>query len=496
MFGFLRVKSCGLSEGDREAYRASFCSTCHSLRDFGGWWSSLATNYDITLWVALAQSLDLQEPPILSKPCTALPLRQVKAYSLEPRLGATASALNLALIGAKIRDNAEDGPSRWWGLADGAFAERREKAENYLRNSGFPVELIQELPKSQSLAEASSPQSLETLALPTRRVMSAVFAHLSELLQLPQTRSGLSRLGWSVGGYLYLWDALTDFEDDLRGGQFNAMMAVPEAQKSIKEHLWLEIQGMERELKSLPIQRNAGIYDRLLASLRQKLEARLPAPLELSRLQRLSSSRAAFLRTQDCDCCDVGCCGDGCCCEMDCCACDGDGCGPECCDMKCCNCGGGGGDSECCCAAGECCCDLDCCCCCYDDDTAGIRNSGGTSEAKLDYSIVCPGCGYGMREVKAGGTLIDACSRCGGVWLDDQELSALSKMRWLPRSLAKIKASQPHYRGVPEGQRSCPRCREVLQVVDFAGITVDACGSCQGLYLDNGELKQVLQRAR
>lgn len=43
----------------------------------------------------------------------------------------------------------------------------------------------------------------------------------------------------------------------------------------------------------------------------------------------------------------------------------------------------------------------------------------------------------------------------------------------------------------------CPRCQEsVLDEREREGVTVDACPSCRGIWLDRGELERLVARAR
>lgn len=338
MFGLLRIKSCGLPEDDRLSYKATFCSACHAMHQFGGWWSSLATNYDITLWLALAQALDRQERAQVRKPCTAVPIQKVTVYELDTKVAATAAALNLALVGAKIRDNRDDG-SALWGVADSAFSKKREKAERYLSEGGFPVGVIQELAAQQSQAEAAPNPTLDSLAKATRVMMGETFAHLSGLLELPELRDDLSRLGVAVGGFVYLWDAALDQKQDLRKGSFNALAATDTGDSVARDRLRHELNLIEQGLDRLPLLRQQAIFTGLLKSLRSKVAKQFPQT-SVGGPRRMEASQAAFVKAQDCDCCEFGCSG---CCEVDMCPCGKDGCGVKCC--KCCDC-----------------CDVCCCC--------------------------------------------------------------------------------------------------------------------------------------
>jgi hypothetical protein len=48
----------------------------------------------------------------------------------------------------------------------------------------------------------------------------------------------------------------------------------------------------------------------------------------------------------------------------------------------------------------------------------------------------------------------------------------------------KAKLKELHY-------MHCPKCGNKLIEIDYRGIEVDKCSSCQGIWLDAGELEQV-----
>jgi len=41
----------------------------------------------------------------------------------------------------------------------------------------------------------------------------------------------------------------------------------------------------------------------------------------------------------------------------------------------------------------------------------------------------------------------------------------------------------------------CPACKEVLVVLELSGVEIDRCTSCGGIWLDSGELEQILALA-
>lgn len=39
----------------------------------------------------------------------------------------------------------------------------------------------------------------------------------------------------------------------------------------------------------------------------------------------------------------------------------------------------------------------------------------------------------------------------------------------------------------------CPKCAEVMMIVDRQGVHIDYCPKCQGVFLDRGELEKLIQ---
>lgn len=42
----------------------------------------------------------------------------------------------------------------------------------------------------------------------------------------------------------------------------------------------------------------------------------------------------------------------------------------------------------------------------------------------------------------------------------------------------------------------CPKCGDTMKEVEMAGLRVDKCGGCSGLYFDSGELEMLLKSSK
>lgn len=110
----------------------------------------------------------------------------------------------------------------------------------------------------------------------------------------------------------------------------------------------------------------------------------------------------------------------------------------------------------------------------------------------------CPCCRHGMTSVKVKRVTVDVCaSGCGGVWFDEGELERFDDQEEYAPSLMTRPVSNASVVVNKSAERRCPRClgralgREVYNH-DFA-VEFDHCASCDGTFLDLGELSQLRQ---
>ncbi len=108
----------------------------------------------------------------------------------------------------------------------------------------------------------------------------------------------------------------------------------------------------------------------------------------------------------------------------------------------------------------------------------------------------CVRCKTDMKKNNLRGVLVDHCSNCDGIWLDEGELDALQQ--GMQKSPGEIRAEgreemlDERRRGV-EVLGRCPRCQKgQVQEKYMDGVMVDYCSVCKGIFFDHGELKQVL----
>src|SRR3989344_2250073 len=89
----------------------------------------------------------------------------------------------------------------------------------------------------------------------------------------------------------------------------------------------------------------------------------------------------------------------------------------------------------------------------------------------------------------------DYCPECLGIWFDKDELRLAKddkdkQLNWLDFDIWRDTSRFDFLRT----QRLCPVCRVMLVEVkyDDSKVKIDFCKHCQGIWLDRGEFKQIM----
>ena len=107
-------------------------------------------------------------------------------------------------------------------------------------------------------------------------------------------------------------------------------------------------------------------------------------------------------------------------------------------------------------------------------------------------ALNCPRCNpIKLEEIELGDIPVDRCPRCGGLWFDNSEVTALTGRG---PELSGFESIVPPATFI-ETTMQCPRCANVdLRKLDVTGKnrtqTIYRCISCLGTWIDRGELRE------
>ena len=108
---------------------------------------------------------------------------------------------------------------------------------------------------------------------------------------------------------------------------------------------------------------------------------------------------------------------------------------------------------------------------------------------------MCPRCNVELRKKNLGSVEVEECTKCKGTWFDTDELrqakdAADPDVNWLDFEIWKHE-DQFVSKGSP---LVCALCRKptVSLIYGDTGVEIDYCPACQGIWLDKGEFKKIV----
>jgi Zn-finger nucleic acid-binding protein len=107
----------------------------------------------------------------------------------------------------------------------------------------------------------------------------------------------------------------------------------------------------------------------------------------------------------------------------------------------------------------------------------------------------CPKCNGNMEVKKIENVEIDVCSKCAGVWFDQDELRKAKDqtdpdLNWMDFEIWK------HEDRFTFSQKpiKCPKCQIDMVIINYedTNVEIDYCPQCRGTWLEEGEFNNII----
>ena len=257
MFGYVKTCTPQLRLCEWEAYRGIYCGLCRTLGRRFGPLARLTLSYDFTFYATLEMALREEVPEFRRRSCGVNPLRRCRHCEENEALNRAADMAILSLW-YKAEDTIADGG--FLGRCGGRLLRamlRRQYRRVAEKTPTVDAVFAGEMDRQRAL-EAAGDTNLDELCEPTAKMTAAMLSLLSEE---PGERRVLERLGYLLGRYIYMADALDDWEKDKKHGDFNPFLQCEDEPEALKRHarasLLLTIGEMGAALDLLEADRTA-----------------------------------------------------------------------------------------------------------------------------------------------------------------------------------------------------------------------------------------------
>lgn len=211
MFGYVQPDRPYLYIKDETLYKALYCGVCKSIGKSCGTIARLSLTYDIAFLSAVAHNLLKKDVKITKQRCIAHPF--TKRPVAEPdELSLSLGALNVILAYFKLCDDvADNGRGRFKRFLISSGFKRAKKREEKL------CEIVERNYTQLALAEKRGENRIDAIADPFANMLK----ELSVSLLNEKSTAESEAFFYEFGKWIYLIDALDDYDEDLKKKNYN-----------------------------------------------------------------------------------------------------------------------------------------------------------------------------------------------------------------------------------------------------------------------------------
>ncbi len=214
MFGYISPDTPYLFKKDETLYKAVYCGLCKSIGRGCGQCARTTLTYDMAFVSALVHNIRGEDVKIEKKRCIVHWFRR-RPVAEPDDVTVMLGCANTALAYFKLCDDKRDGEARG---ALRIFIRRGFKRAR--KKHPRIAEIIGEQTERQAELEKRGCASIDEAAEPTAQMMLS----LSRYALGERASDCTDKLFYSLGKWVYIIDALDDFEKDVKKGGYNVLL--------------------------------------------------------------------------------------------------------------------------------------------------------------------------------------------------------------------------------------------------------------------------------
>ena len=213
MFGYIQPERPHMFVKDEMLYKALYCGMCKSIREGSGQLARTALTYDMAFMSALVHNLKNEDVVVKKRRCALHPLKR-RYMTLPDETSVLLGCVNTALAYNKLRDDRADGDKK--GIF--SFLYKRGYRRTLKRHPEV-VKIIEEQMNAQAELERAGCAVIDAACEPTAVMMKKLSSYAIGNLSDEHTEG----LFYAIGKWVYLADALDDYDKDVKKGRYNVL---------------------------------------------------------------------------------------------------------------------------------------------------------------------------------------------------------------------------------------------------------------------------------
>lgn len=272
MFGYVTVGNNQMTEEEYAVFSSYYCGVCKATGKVASQMSRLGLSYDITFLALVLASLK-KETKICTSGCLIHPVKK-RGCVVDDTAVSYASAAGVVLTYLKLKDDWQDDRSIKAFIGMLVFYRGCRKAKKLL---GREYEVIENQLEILSGYEKCGSDSIDDTAEAFGKILECLFT--PEFVTDEKQRRTLAWLGFNLGRWIYVIDAINDLERDLKSGSYNPFIKMgytdlKTCARDMELSLTLTLDGIATSFELTDIKQNRDLIATIIyISLKEKQQS-------------------------------------------------------------------------------------------------------------------------------------------------------------------------------------------------------------------------------
>lgn len=219
MIGYVKIYKPELKLKELTLYNAYYCGICKALGDRYGLLYRNALNYDAVFLAVLADCFNGLESPVETFRCALHPLKKKPRCVPSATMDAAAD-MTVFLSYHKLLDNKNDDGSFWSGIGSKIIKGGYSKSKKRIGETALKIE--SHLDRLHGLEKIGS-SDIDSVSDCYASIIRDSVEYMVD--GGGETVEAASWIGYNIGKWVYILDAVDDIPDDRKSGAYNPVLA-------------------------------------------------------------------------------------------------------------------------------------------------------------------------------------------------------------------------------------------------------------------------------
>ena len=272
MFGYVTIGNNQVTEYEYSVFSSYYCGVCKAIGKQASHIARLGLSYDITFLALILSSLE-EKSQCKDTRCVVHPIKKRRCITDDMAVSYAAAA-GVVLSYLKFKDDWHDDKSVKALLGMATFWRGCRRAKKLL---GKEYAVIKNQLDILSDYEKQGSDSLDDAAEAFGKILECLFT--PEFITDEKQRRALAWLGFNLGRWIYVIDAVNDLEKDLKSGSYNPLIKMgytdfEACARDMELSLTLTLDGIATSFELIDFKQNKDLIAKIIyISLKEKQQS-------------------------------------------------------------------------------------------------------------------------------------------------------------------------------------------------------------------------------